>query len=154
MANTYTQIHLHLVFAEKFRVAAIHKDWKERLQQYITGIIQNNNHKLLQINSMPDHVHILIGMRPTQSVSALVQNVKTETTKWIKENKFCKSAFAWQEGYGAFSNSRSQIDAVCKYILNQKEHHHKKTFREEYIKLLQNYSVDFDEKYLFKDLID
>ncbi|MEY4875506.1 MAG: family transposase [Bacteroidota bacterium] len=152
MANTYTQIHLHLVFAVKFRAAAIHKDWKERLHQYITGIIQNNNHKLLQINSMPDHIHILIGMRPTQSVSALVQNVKTESTKWIKENKFCKSAFAWQEGYGCFSYSKNQVPTVINYIQNQETHHAKETFLEEYKRILQSLEIEFEEQYVFKEM--
>ena len=93
MANTYTQLHIQLVFAVKYRAAMIQKEWKERLHQYITGIIQNNEHKILQVNSMPDHIHIFIGMRPNQSISALVQNVKAESTRWIKENKICQSAF-------------------------------------------------------------
>ena len=103
MANTYTQLHIQLVFAVKYRLALIEKEWKEQLHQYITGIIQQNNHKVLQINSMPDHIHIFIGMRPDQSISSLVQNVKTESNKKIKENNFCKSIFAWQEGFGGFS---------------------------------------------------
>ncbi|MEN2488690.1 IS200/IS605 family transposase [Flavobacterium sp. B11] len=101
MANTYTQLHIQFVFAVKYRKALISKDWKDKLHQYITGIIQSNNHKMLCINSMPDHIHIFIGMRPTQSISALVQNVKTESSKWIKEQKLSPD-FLWQEGYGIF----------------------------------------------------
>jgi putative transposase len=151
MANTYTQIHLHFVFAVKYRTAMINKDWKERLHQYFTGIIQNNEHKLLQINSMPDHIHILIGMKPTQSVSALIQNVKTESCKWIKENNFCKSAFAWQEGYGCFSYSKSQVPDVIRYIQNQEEHHKKESFLDEYKRILKSLEIEFDEQYIFKE---
>ncbi|MEY4875990.1 MAG: hypothetical protein RL708_1139 [Bacteroidota bacterium] len=154
MANTYTQLYIHIVFAVKNRTATIQPEWEQRLHQYITGIVQNNGHKMLAINSMPDHLHLFVGLNPKQSISDLMRLVKGDSSEFINQQQFAKSKFNWQEGYGAFSNSRSQIDAVCKYILNQKEHHRKKTFREEYIKLLQDYLVDFDEKYLFKDLID
>lgn len=120
MANTYTQIHLQFVFAVKYREALILPTWKERLYQYITGIIQHNEHKMLQINGMSDHIHLLIGMRPTQSVSSLVQNVKTESSKWINDNKFCPQHFAWQEGYGAFSYSKSHVPDVIRYIQTRK----------------------------------
>jgi len=103
MPNTYTQLHIQFIFAVKYRQALIGSEWKENLHQYITGIFQENQHKMLQINSMPDHVHIFIGMRPHQSISSLIQNVKTESSKWIKTQKVCKVPFAWQEGYGAFS---------------------------------------------------
>ena len=98
MPNTYTQIHIQFVFAVKYRAALINPEWKGRLHQYVTGIFQANNHKMLQINSMPDHIHILIGMRPHQSISSLIQNVKTESSKWIKAQNFCRQPFAWQEG--------------------------------------------------------
>jgi REP element-mobilizing transposase RayT len=150
MANTYTQLHIQLVFAVKYRAALIQKEWKERLHQYITGIIQQNEHKMLQINSMPDHTHILIGMRPTQSLSSLVQNVKAESSKWIKDNKFCRSAFAWQEGFGAFSYSKSQVPDIISYIQNQEVHHKKETFLDEYCRLLKDFEVEYDEKYIFK----
>src|SRR5574338_784205 len=146
MANTYTQLHIHLVFAVKHRAAMIQREWKARLHQYITGIIQNNEHKMLQINSMPDHIHIFNGMRPNQSISALVQNVKAESTKWIKENKFCRSGFAWQEGYGAFSYSRTHVNNVIRYIQNQEVHHKKETFLDEYRKMLTAFTVDYDER--------
>lgn len=151
MPNTYTQLHIQFVFAVKYRAALIHSNWKERLHQYITGIIQQNEHKLLQINSMPDHIHIFIGMRPNQSVSALVQNIKSESTKWIKENGFCKSPFAWQEGYGAFSYSKSHVSNVIHYIQNQEQHRHKKTFLEEYVEFLKAFKIDYDEKFIFTE---
>ncbi len=151
MPNTYTQLHIQFVFAVKYRAALIHPNWKERLHQYITGIIQQNEHKLLQINSMPDHIHIFIGMRPNQSVSTLVQNIKSESTKWIKENGFCKSPFAWQEGYGAFSYSKSHVSNVIHYIQNQEQHHQKKTFLGEYLEFLKAFEIDYDERYIFKE---
>lgn len=152
MANTYTQIHLQFVFAVKYREALILPAWKERLYQYITGIIQHNEHKMLQINGMSDHIHLLIGMRPTQSVSSLVQNVKTESSKWINDNRFCPQHFAWQEGYGAFSYSKSHVPDVIRYIQNQEIHHLKQSFIDEYLKLLKAFEVQFDEKYIFKDV--
>lgn len=120
MPNSYTQIHIQFVFAVKFRAPTISKEWKERLHQYITGIFQRNKHKMLQINSMPDHIHIFIGMRPQQSISSLIQIVKTESSKWIKEENLCSHPFAWQEGYGAFSYAKSQVQnklAGCCYFI-------------------------------------
>ena len=122
MPNNYSQVHLQLVFAVKYREAVIHKSWKENLHKFITRNIESNKHKLLQINSMPDHVHILIGMRPHQSISNLVQDIKVESSKWIKEQKFCLFPFSWQEGYGVFSYSKSHVDAVIRYIQNQEIH--------------------------------
>ena len=151
MSNTYTQIHIHFVFAVKFRSALIQKEWKNELLKYITGIFQHNNHKVLQINSMPDHIHILIGMRPTQSISSLIQNVKTESSKWINAHKLCKSTFAWQEGYGAFSYSKSQVPDVIRYIQNQELHHKKETFIDEYRHLLNTHEIEFEEQYIFKE---
>jgi putative transposase len=151
MANTYTQLHIQLVFAVKYRAALIQNEWKERLHQYITGIIRQNQNKMLQINSMPDHIHIFIGLRPDQSISSLVQNVKSETNKWIKEKKFCKSSFAWQEGFGAFSYSKTHVPDVIRYILNQEAHHQKETFLDEYRKMLKAFEIEWDERYIFKE---
>lgn len=153
MANTYTQIHIHFVFAVKFRQAIIHNDWKEELYKYIAGIIRNNNHKLLAINGVSDHIHVLIGIRPAQSISDLMKNIKQDSSKWINTNKFLKIHFEWQEGYGAFSYSKSQLNAVVNYIENQEAHHKKKTFREEYIDFLEKFEIDYDEKFIFKELI-
>ena len=152
MPNSYTQLHIQFVFAVKYRAALISKDWKERLHQYITGIFQDNSHKMLQINSVPDHIHILIGMRPHQAISALIQNVKSESTKWINGQGFSRSPFAWQEGYGAFSYGKSQVNDVVRYIQNQEVHHHKETFLEEYRKFIIAFEVEWDEAYIFSAL--
>lgn len=153
MANTYTQIHIHLVFAVKHRDGLIHPSFKDELYQYITGIIKHHNHKLMAINGMPDHIHILIGMRPSQSLSDLLQDIKGNSSKWINENKFLKVKFEWQEGYGAFSYSKSQVDSVIKYINNQERHHAIKTFREEYLEFLNLFGVEYDDRFVFKEPI-
>lgn len=152
MANTYTQIHIQAVFAVKYRAGMIQTEWKEELFKYITGIIQAHDHKLLAINSMPDHIHILFGMRPTQSLSDLMQDIKGNSSKWINEKKFTNSRFEWQQGYAAFSYSKSAVQNVINYIQNQETHHRKKTFMEEYTDLLREFSISYDEKYLFQDL--
>lgn len=149
MANTYTQIHYQFVFATKYRNACIKPEWKNELHMFITGIIKRYEHKMLQINSMPDHIHLLIGMRPHQSVSDLIKSVKAESSKWINERKFSNIKFAWQDGYGAFTYSKSQITSVASYICNQEEHHRKKNFREEYISMLIEAGIAFEEKYIF-----
>lgn len=153
MANTYTQIHIQFVFAVKFRTATIHSSWKDELYKYITGIIQHHKHKLIAINGMADHIHILVGMRPTQSISDLMQDVKASSSKWINEKKLAQGRFEWQEGYGAFSYGKSQLKDVIAYINNQEQHHKVKTFKEEYVDFLQKFEVDYDEKFIFKDLI-
>lgn len=150
---TYTQIHIQFVFAVKFREALIEQEWKEELHKYITGIIQNNKHKLLVINSMPDHIHILVGLRPNQSVSDLVNDIKTNSSKFINEKRFLPVRFEWQKGYGAFSYGKSQIDNVINYINNQEKHHHKKSFREEYLDFLRKFEVEYNEEYIFNELI-
>jgi len=152
MPNTYTQIHLQFVFAVKYRKAMIHASWKEELHKYITGIVQAHNHKLLAINSMPDHIHILIGMRPTQSISDLMQDIKSNSSKWINEKGFSERKFYWQEGYGAFSYSLSHVQNVINYILNQEEHHRKKSFQEEYIEFLDLFEVEYDARFVFREL--
>jgi REP element-mobilizing transposase RayT len=152
MPNSYTQIHIQFVFAVKYRAALIDNEWKERLHQYITGIFQANKHKMLQINSMPDHIHIFIGMRPHQSVSSLIQNVKTESSKWIKDQNLRAHPFAWQEGYGAFSYSKSQVPDVVRYVKNQETHHRKEVFLDEYRKMLTAFDIEWDEQYIFKEL--
>ena len=149
MANTYTQIHLQFVFAPKFRAALISPDWENYLYKYITGIVQTNKHKMIIVNGMPDHIHILIGFRTTQSIADLMQDVKAGSSKWINDNKYCKSRFEWQSGYGAFSYSKSQLPAVIKYIENQKEHNKKQTFLEEYKLFLEKFEVEYDDRYIF-----
>jgi putative transposase len=153
MANTYTQIHVQFIFAIKYRCGIIQKSWKDELYKYITGIVKNNKHKLISINGMPDHIHILVGMRPTQSVSDLLKDIKGDSSKWINAKKFVNGKFEWQEGYGAFSYGKSQIKDVIAYIENQELHHKKKTFLEEYLEFLQKFEVDYDEKFIFKELL-
>lgn len=152
MANTYTQLYIHFVFAVKYRRAAIESRWEEKLHSYITGIVQNNGHKMLAINSAYDHLHMLIGLNPNQSISDLMRMVKSDSSEFVNREKLSSATFRWQEGYGAFSHSHSQLDRVIKYVLNQKEHHKKKTFREEYLKMLEDFDVVFDKKYIFKPL--
>lgn len=152
MANSYTQVHVHFVIAVKYRSALINDSWKEKLHKYITRLLQENKHKMLQINSMPDHIHIFIGMRPDQSISSLMQHIKTQSTKWIKLERLCSGTFAWQEGYGAFSYAKSQAGDVIRYIQNQEAHHRKVTFLDEYRKCLTAFEVEWDEQYLFEGL--
>ena len=152
MANTYTQIHIQIIFAVRYRQSVIHKEWQERLYQYITGIVQNYNHKVLQIGGMPDHVHLFVGMRPTQSLSDLMRIVKGESSEWIRENRLTGTRFTWQSGYGAFSYAKSQLPNVISYIQNQEEHHRKRTFLEEYEDFLREFEVEYDERYIFKPL--
>lgn len=149
MANTYSQIHIQIIFAVKGREQLIKEEHREELQKYITGIITNKNQKLLAIHCMPDHTHIFMGIRPDIAISDLVRDIKANSSSFITENKLTKSTFNWQEGYGVFSYAKSQVDAVVKYVLNQAEHHKKRTFREEYIEFLQKFEIEFDEKYLF-----
>ncbi len=152
MTNTYTQIHIQFVFAVKYRDGLIHLSFKEELYQYIAGIIKYHNHKLLAINGTSDHIHIFIGMRPNQAISDLMQDIKGSSSKWLNEKKFLKVKFEWQEGYGAFSYSKSDVKTVIDYIKNQEKHHIVKSFREEYLEFLKLFEIDYDEKYIFKDL--
>lgn len=149
MANTYTQIHIHSIFSVQNRNCIIQPIWKEELYRYLTGIVQNNGHKLLAINGMPDHIHLLFGMRPTQSLSNLMQDLKGDSSKWINKKGFIKSRFSWQEGFGAFSYNKSMVNNAIDYIKDQELHHRKKSFLEEYHEFLEKFEVDFDERYLF-----
>jgi putative transposase len=149
MANTYTRIYFHLVFSPRGHKNVIPQKHKEELQKYTTGIINNRKHKLLAINFMPDHVHILFGYNPSQSLPDLARDIKTNSSKFINEKKWLPGRFQWQEGYGAFSYSRSDIDKVIKYIKSQEEHHRRTSFKDEYLELLEKYEVDYDPEYLF-----
>ena len=150
MANTYTQIYIHVVFAVQARESLIKAEWKEELFKYITGILNNQKTKLIAIGGVEDHIHILFGMNPTIALSDVVREVKASSSKFINEEKFVRGKFYWQEGFGAFSYSRSQIDAVAKYILNQEQHHSIKSFKDEYVALLNRFEVEYDDRYLFK----
>jgi REP element-mobilizing transposase RayT len=149
MANTYTQFYAHLIFSPKNKDALIRRTWKDELEKYITGIVQNNGHKMLAIGSMPDHIHIFIGYNLNQLIPDLVETIKTSSNAWIKKNQLSKSKFEWQRGYGAFSHSRSQLDSVVKYILNQEDHHRKKSFRDEYLEILKKNEIKYEDEYLF-----
>jgi REP element-mobilizing transposase RayT len=154
MANTYTQIYIHVVFAVQGRQNLISKEHKEELHKYITGIVQNKKQKMIFINSMPDHIHIFIGMKPSIALSDLVRDIKNNSSNFINEKKWVRGKFNWQEGFGAFSYGHSQIDVVVRYIQNQEEHHRKKTFKQEYVEMLKKFAVEYDEKYLFKWIDD
>ncbi len=149
MPNTYSQIYVQIVFAVKGRQSLVPTKHREELHKFITGIIQNRQQKLLSIFCMPDHAHILIGLLPSVAISDLVRDIKAGSSKFINDNGWLEEKFNWQEGFGAFSYSKSQIDIVIKYILNQEVHHKRKTFKEEYIDFLQKFEISYDDKYLF-----
>ncbi len=152
MANTYTQIYLQFVFAVENRSSLIMTEWKDELYKYITGIVQNNKHKLIAINGTSNHIHIFVNYKPHQLISDLLKDIKGGSSNWTNDKRFVYGKFQWQRGYGAFSYSRSQIDSVVKYIQNQETHHKKKSFREEYLEFLQKYNIAYDEKYLLRDV--
>ena len=149
MANTYSQIYIHIVFTVQGRLNLIPKQHRKELQKILTGIISNRKQKLISIYAMPDHVHILVGLEPNMALSNLVRDVKSGSSQYITEKKWVKGRFNWQEGYGSFSHSKSQISQVANYILNQEEHHKKRTFKEEYLDMLEKFEVEYDEKFLF-----
>ena len=153
MANTYTQIYVQIVFAVKGRKNLISENLREKVEKYICGIVSNKKSKPIAIYCNPDHLHILIGLHPTISISDMSRDIKANSSKWLNEQGMIVGKFNWQEGFGAFTYSKSQIDSVVKYIMNQPEHHKKTTFKEEYIQFLKNFEIDYEEKYLY-DWID
>lgn len=150
MPNTYSQIYIQIVFAVKGRQNLISKNNREELHKYITGIVQKRGQKLISIFCMPDHIHLLVGVKPSIVISDMVRDVKAGSSHFINEQKWVKGKFNWQEGFGAFSYSKSQITTVIDYILNQEEHHKKTTFKQEYVDSLQKFEIDYNEKYLFE----
>ena len=150
--DTYTQIHIQMVFAVQNRESLILDSWRERLYKYIAAIIQNNRHKVLSIGGTADHIHILIGMRPSQSLSDLIRDVKGCSSKWINENGLSNGWFSWQEGYGAFSYAKDELPDVIRYIENQAEHHNQKNMVDEYKGLLEEHGVEYDERNIFKPI--
>ncbi|HEY0320232.1 MAG TPA: IS200/IS605 family transposase [Pyrinomonadaceae bacterium] len=150
MANTYTQIYIQVVFAVASRHNLLSKEHKEGLHKYITGIVRNKNQKLIAINSMPDHVHILLGLKPDIALSDLVRDIKSDSTIFIKDRGWIRGRFNWQEGFGAFSYSHSQLDSVIRYIQNQEQHHQRRSFKDEYLELLKKFNVAYDDKYVFE----
>ena len=152
MTNTYTQLHVQIVIVVSNRQSLIQNAWKTELYKYITGIIQNYGHKVLAINWPQDHVHILIGLRPSQSLSELMKQVKQYSSRWINENRLTLLKFSWQAGYGAFSYSKSAIPKVLCYIQNQEDHHKEKSFSEEFRSMLIEFGLDYEERFIFKDV--
>lgn len=151
MANTYTQLYFHVVFAVRGRQNHISTTWKDELYKYISGIISNKNQKLMIINGMPNHIHLLIGTKPNCNLSDLIRDIKANSSKWINEKQFIKGKFEWQTGFGAFTLGQSQIPKTINYIKHQEEQHTKQTFKEEYTNFLKAYEIDFKNEYLFDD---
>ncbi len=149
MANTYTQIYIHIVFTVQGRHNLLPKKHLEELYKYITGILQRREQKLLAIGGMPDHVHVFIGLNPKVALSDLIRDMKAGSSGFINEQNWVSGRFRWQEGYGAFSYARSQVDQVCQYILNQEQHHRGRSFKEEYLDMLRKFAVAYEEQYLF-----
>jgi REP element-mobilizing transposase RayT len=149
MPGTFSQIYIQVVFAVKGRENLITNNWKTELNKYIAGIIKGKDQKPIIVNGMPDHIHAFIGFKPAMAISDLVRDIKNNSSNFINDHKLVKGKFAWQDGYGAFSYSHSHIDKVYNYILNQEEHHKKKTFRQEYLSFLKAFDIAFEEKYLF-----
>ena len=150
MANTYTQIYIHIVFAVQGRHNLLPKRHLEELYKYITGILHRREQKLLAIGGMPDHIHVFIGLNPKDALSDVVRDLKAGSSKFINDQNWVPGKFRWQEGYGAFSYARTRINQVCQYILNQEQHHSRRSFKEEYLDILRKFAVEYDEQYLFE----
>ena len=149
MAGTFSQIYIQGVFAVRGRENLIARQWKDELHKYIAGIIRAKGQKTIIVNGVPDHIHVFVGLKPSMAISNLVRDIKNNSTNFINERGFLRKKFNWQEGFGAFSYAHSQIGAVYNYILHQEEHHRKKSFKEEYMKMLKQFNVEYNEKYLF-----
>jgi putative transposase len=154
MAGTFSQIYIQVVFAVKGRKNLLQKSWRDEVFKYMAGIIKGKNQKPIIVNGVGDHVHLFIGLKPSMCLSDLVRDIKNNSTNFINDEKLIKGKFSWQEGFGAFSYSHSHIDNVYQYILKQEEHHHKKTFKEEYIEFLEKFEIEHDERYLFEWIED
>ena len=150
MANTFTQLYVHFVFAVQNRLCLINEKWQEDLYKYMSGIIEQQGHKLYVINGMSDHIHILISMSPKQAPSDLMYHLKRSSSLWINQNNLSIGKFSWQEGFGAFSLGKSQLPEKIIYIKEQQQHHMKTSFREEYLQFLLENDVEYDERYIFK----
>ena len=150
MANTYTQLYVQIIFSPRGRQNLIRNRIKNDIYKYIVGIIKKKNQKPMIINGMPDHVHIFLGLSPDIAISDLVRDIKSNSTNFINDNKLIQGKFSWQKGFGAFTYSKSQVPMVVRYIKNQEEHHRRKTFKEEYLELLEKFGVDYKRQYLFE----
>jgi REP element-mobilizing transposase RayT len=154
MAGSYSQIYLQYVFAVKGRQNLLQEPWREEVFKYISGIIKGKNQKPIIVNGVSDHVHVFVGLKPAMPIPDLIRDIKNNSSNFINENKWVKGKFSWQEGYGVFSYSHSQIDNVYRYIANQEAHHEKKTFKDEYIDFLVKSGIDYDERYLLETYPD
>ena len=150
MANTFSQIYIQTVFAVSSRQSLIKPEFKKDVFKYITGIVRNQGQKLISINGMPDHVHILIGLKPSMALADLVREVKADSSNFVNERRFVRGKFSWQEGYGAFSYGHSQLDTIIRYIQTQEQHHKRSSFKNEYLTLLRKFDIAFEEKYVFE----
>jgi REP element-mobilizing transposase RayT len=150
MANTFSQIYIQTVFAVSNRQSLIKPDFREDLYKYITGIVRNQGQKLIAVNGIDDHIHLLIGLKPAKALADLVREIKADSSNYVNENKLVRGRFNWQEGYGAFSYGHSQLDTIIKYIRNQEKHHQRRTFKDEYLTLLRKFDIAFEEKYVFE----
>jgi REP element-mobilizing transposase RayT len=154
VANTYTQIYIQIVFAVSGGLSLIRSEHKEEIYKYISGVVRNDGHKLIAINGMSDHVHILLGLKPDMALSDLVRDIKSNSTNFINERRLANVKFGWQEGYGAFSYGRSQLDSIIRYVQNQEKHHSRRSFKDEYLTLLRKFEIKFDGRYVFKFVED
>ena len=154
MANTYTQIYIQVVFAVSGRLSLIRSEHKEEIHKYITGIVRNDGHKLIVINGMSDHLHILLGLKPDMALSDLVRDIKSNSSSFINQRRLAQGKFGWQEGYGAFSYGHSQLDTIIRYIQNQEHHHRRRSFKDEYLSLLKKFQIEFKDKYVFSFIED
>ena len=150
MANTFTQIYLHIVFSVKGRQNLIQKSWKDELHKYVCGIINGKDQKTSAIGGMGDHIHLLVSIKPNITVSDLLRDIKANSSKWINEKRFVTGKFQWHEGFGAFSCAQSHLSILIAYINNQEQHHKKKLFKDEYQELLNEFEISYNEKYLFE----
>jgi REP element-mobilizing transposase RayT len=151
MANTYTQLYVHVIFAVKGRSNLLSKNLKPVLYSFIAGIFRSQNQKLMIINGTGDHVHILIGLRPDSNLSDFIRELKSNSSRWINENGFLTGKFEWQRGFGAFSVGPNYVKTVINYIKGQEEHHRKRTFREEYVDFLESYEIEFKREFIFDE---
>ena len=154
MANTYTQIYIQVVFAVQGRQCLIGPKHKEEIYKYITGIVRNQGQKLIAINGVTDHVHLLIGLKPDIALSDLVRDIKSNSSMFINEHRWVRGRFNWQEGFGAFSYGHSQLDSVIQYIQGQEQHHQRRSFKSEYLALLRMFAIAFREEYVFDFIKD
>lgn len=149
MSGTYSQVHIQVVFAVKGRQNLLKKEWREELFKYISGIISNKEQKPIIVNGVEDHVHVFLGLRPSMRISDIVRDIKNNSTNFINDHNWVKGKFCWQEGYGVFAYKKSDVRTVYNYIFNQEEHHRVKTFKDEFLELLEEFEIPYEEKYLF-----